>query len=141
MEQVVASTISRPRMYAVLLGIFASVGTGLAAIGICGVVAYTVSQRTREIGIRMALGAQRSQVVSLVVGQCAMLTMSGILAGLAGAALLSRYLEGMLFGITPLDAATFTCVSVLFISIAMFAAFVPARRAALLDPLIALRTE
>jgi predicted permease len=141
MEQVVASTISRPRFYAVLLGTFAAVGLGLAVIGIYGLMAYSVAQRTREIGIRMALGAQRVQVMSLVVRQSAVLTLVGVVGGLAGAALLSRYLEGLLFGVEPLDPATFVEVTMLFVTVALLAALVPARKATRVDPLEALRSE
>jgi len=141
MEQVVASTISRPRLYAVLLGIFAAVGLGLAVIGIYGVMAYSVAQRTREIGIRVALGARRAQVIALVVKQGALLTAVGIAAGLAGAAMLSRYLEGLLFGVTPLDPATFVAAAALFALVALVAAYGPTRRATGVDPLVALRAE
>jgi predicted permease len=141
MRQLVSATISRPRMYAVLLGIFAGVGLVLAAIGIYGVMAYSVARRTREIGIRRALGAPRARVVGLVLGQSAALTAVGILVGLAGAAATTRYLQGMLFGLTPLDPSTFIIVSVLFAIVALVAAFVPARRATRVDPLVALRAE
>jgi putative ABC transport system permease protein len=113
----------------------------LAAIGIYGVMAYSVSQRTREIGIRMALGAQRSAVVGLVLHQSLLLTIVGIGIGIAGAAAVSRYLEGLLFGLTPLDPPTFAAVAVMFAAVALFAAFVPARRATKVDPLVALRYE
>jgi putative ABC transport system permease protein len=141
MEQVVATTISRPRMYAVLLGIFAGIAAALAAIGIFGVMAFSVAQRTREIGIRMALGAQRSEVMALVLGQSMALTAVGIALGLAGAAAVTRYLEKMLFGLTPLDPATFVAVSLTFALVATLASYVPARRATNVDPLIALRCE
>lgn len=141
MEQLVATTISRPRMYAVLLGIFAAVGVVLAAIGVYGVMAYSVTQRTREIGIRMALGAQRLQVMGLVLRQSMVLTVLGIALGLAGAAAVTRYLEGLLFGLTPLDPMTFIVVSVMFASVAAFASYLPARRATKIDPLTALRWE
>ncbi len=141
MDQVVASTMSRPRLYATLLGIFAMVGLGLAVIGIYGVVNYSVAQRTREIGIRVALGARRSQVIVLVMKQSALLTAIGIVGGLAGAAMLSRYLEGLLFGVTPLDPATFAAAAALFTLVALAAAYGPTRRATGVDPLIALRTE
>ena len=141
MEQVVASTIARPRLYAVLLGVFAAVGLGLAVIGIYGVIAYSVAQRTREIGIRVALGARPAQVIALVVKQSAMLTGVGIALGLSGAAMMSRYLEGLLFGVTPLDPATFAAAAALFALVALVAAYGPTRRATGVDPLVALRTE
>jgi len=141
MEQVVASTISRPRLYATLLGIFSVVGLGLAVIGIYGVMSYSVAQRTREIGIRVAFGARRGQVIALVLGQSALLMSVGIVAGLAGAAMLSRYLEGLLFGVTPLDPVTFIAATVLFAMVALLAAAGPVRRATGVDPLVALRAE
>jgi putative ABC transport system permease protein len=141
MEQIVSNRISRPRMYALLLGVFAGVAVALSAIGIYGVMAYSVAQRTREIGIRMALGAQRSEVMRLVLGQSTVLTAVGILAGVVGAAVVTRYLQGMLFGLTPLDLTTFIGVSTMFAAVATLAAYVPARRATKVDPLIALRYE
>jgi putative ABC transport system permease protein len=141
MTDVVASTISRPRLYAVLMGIFSAVGLGLAVIGIYGVMAYSVAQRTREIGIRVALGARRAQVITLVVRQSAVLTVVGIVLGLSGAAMLSRYLEGLLFGVTPLDPATFAGAAALFMLVALAAAVGPTRRATGVDPLVALRAE
>jgi putative ABC transport system permease protein len=141
MEQVVGATVARPRMYAILLGMFAAVGAALAAIGIYGVMAYSVAQRTREVGIRMALGAQRADVISLVLGQSLVLTGLGLAVGLAGAAGLTRYMDAMLFGLTPLDLMTFVAVAALFATVAALAAFVPARRATKVDPLVALRDQ
>ena len=141
MEKLVASSLARPRFYAVLLGLFASVAAGLAAVGIYGVLAYSVSQRTREIGIRMALGAPRRQVLALVLGQSAMLILVGILAGIGGAIFLTRYLTTMLFGLTPLDPPTFAGVAIAFAALATLASYVPARRATNVDPLVALRNE
>jgi ABC-type antimicrobial peptide transport system permease subunit len=128
-------------MYAVLLGTFAAVGVVLAAIGIYGVLAYSVAQRTREIGIRMALGAQPSAVMRLVLGQSFVLTAIGIALGVAGAGLVTRYLKGMLFGLTPLDPMTFVAVSFLFAAVAAIASFVPAHRATTVNPVVALRAE
>jgi predicted permease len=141
MEQIVSNSISRPRMYAVLVAIFSGVAVALAAIGLYGVMAYTVAQRTREIGIRMALGAQRVEVMRLVLRQSTMLVAAGLLCGLAGAAAVTRYLEGLLFGLTPLDPATFFVVALTFAGVATLASYVPARRAASVDPLVALRYE
>ena len=140
-DQIVWSSIARPRFYAVLLALFAIVSVTLAAVGIFGLMAYLVAQRTREIGIRMALGAQRSEVLTGVLGQSAILILIGVGVGLGAAAGLSRYLEGMLFGLTPLDPATFLAASLLFVVVALIASFVPARRATRVDPLVALRTE
>jgi putative ABC transport system permease protein len=141
MSSLVASTISRPRMYAVLLALFAGVATTLSVIGIYGVLAYSVAGRTREIGIRIALGARRSDVLKMVMGHTAALTGAGIVIGLAGAAGVTRYLRSMLFGLTPLDPITFAAVAVLFAVVAALATFLPARRAAGVDPLVALRCE
>jgi ABC-type antimicrobial peptide transport system permease subunit len=124
-----------------MLSVFAAVAGILAAIGIYGVLAYAVVQRTREIGIRMALGAQRAQVLALVLRHGLILTAIGIAAGLAGAAAGTRLLDGMLFGITRLDPLTFGAVSLVFGLVATVASYLPARRATAVDPMVALRSE
>lgn len=132
----------RDRQYlALVLGVFAFVATLLAAIGIYGVMAYSVAQRTREIGIRMALGATSSKVLQSIGGRAAVLISAGVLLGLAGALTLSRLIESQLWGIQPTDPATFSGVSILLIAVALIACFVPARRAIRVDPTDALRTE
>jgi putative ABC transport system permease protein len=141
MEQVVSNRVSRPRMYAVLLAVFSAIAVVLAATGVYGVVAYSVSRRTREIGIRIALGAQRSEVIALVMRQSVIWNVVGLVAGLAGAAVLTRHLEHLLFGVTRLDSTTYVGVSMLLFAVASLAAFVPARRATAINPLSALRHE
>jgi predicted permease len=141
MEQLVSNSIVRPRLYATLLGTFAAVAAALAAVGLYGVTAFAVTQRTREIGIRMALGARRSAIMKLAVGQSLVLVAAGIALGLAASAAVTRYLEGMLFGVTRSDPTTFAAVSGLFVLVALAAAYVPARRASLVEPAIALKTE
>jgi predicted permease len=141
LKEIVANSITLPRLYAILLAIFAAVAAGLAAVGIYGVIAYSVTQRTREIGVRMALGARRSQVIGLVLGQSFAWTGVGIALGLAGAAALTRYLESLLFGLAALDPTAFVAVAVAFSAVATIAAYVPARRASTIDPSVALRCE
>ena len=113
----------------------------LAVIGVYGVVAYAVTRRTREIGVRVALGATRSSVLSLVLRQAMTLTIIGVVAGLLGGAALTRYLEGLLFGLTPLDPMTFVGMSLLFGIVVVAAVLVPARRAMSVSPVVALRTD
>jgi predicted permease len=141
MEQIVSNSITRPWMYAVLVAIFAAVAVSLAAIGLYGVMAYTVTQRTREIGIRMALGADRARVLRLVLKHSAALTMVGLIAGLTAASVATRYLAGMLFGLTPLDPVTYAAASLLFGAIATLASYVPAHYATKVDPIVTLRSE
>jgi ABC-type antimicrobial peptide transport system permease subunit len=141
MDQIVSNAMSQPRFYAVLLALFAAVAVALAAIGIYGVLGFLVTQRTREIGIRVALGARPGQVMALILRQTALVTIVGVAAGVIGAAAFSRYLEGLLFGVTPLDAATFAVVVVLFVAVAALASYVPARRATQIEPQVALRSE
>jgi predicted permease len=141
MEQIISSRMTRPRMYAVLLGVFAAIAVALAAAGIYGVMAYSVAQRTREIGIRVALGARPGAVLGLVMSQSALLSLVGIAIGLAGAVWTTQYLQGLLFGLTPLDPATFAGAALLFLAVATVASYVPARRAATVDPSVALRAE
>jgi putative ABC transport system permease protein len=141
MDEVVSSTLTRPRLYTVLLALFSIVGVGLSVIGIYGVMAYAVAQGTREIGIRIALGAQQVEVLRLVLREGFLLTAIGLSLGLAGAALFTRYLKGLLYGLEPLDPGTFAGVAVLFAAVAALAALIPARRAMRIDPLVALRTE
>jgi putative ABC transport system permease protein len=141
MERIVSSLTTRPRFYAVLLTTFGAIAGFIAVIGLYGVLSYVVSQRTKEIGVRMALGAQRGAVLELVLRQGAAIVAIGVAGGVAAAAALTRYLEGMLFGLTTLDVATFAVVAVAFAAVAMAAAYIPARRATTIDPLAALRYE
>jgi putative ABC transport system permease protein len=141
MDQIVANSITQPRMYALLPGIFAGIAVVLAAVGLYGVIAYSVTERTQEIGIRMALGAQRPQVLLLVLRHGLVITILGMILGLGGGLAVTRYLETMLFGLTPLDLPTFLMVSALFVVVAVIACYVPARHATRVDPLVALRYE
>jgi putative ABC transport system permease protein len=141
LDQIVAKSISQPRFYATLLVIFAGVALALAAIGIFGVLSYAVSQRTREIGIRMALGAQERTVVGLVVRQALVLVVTGVAVGTLAALVLSQTLRKMLFAIEPTDPATFLAVAAVLIAVALFASYLPARRATRVDPVVALRAE
>jgi len=141
MQQLVSNSVSRSRLYALLLGVFAAVAVTLAAVGLYGVMAYSVAQRTREIGVRMALGARRGDVMGQVVRQGLAMTVIGLAFGLSAASLAMRYLQGLLFGLTPLDPGTFLAASLLFAVVATIASYLPARRAISVDPLVALRHE
>ena len=141
MDSLVANSVARQRFYAVMLGAFAAVAAALGAIGVYGVLAYFVVDRTREIGVRMALGAGRRQVILLVLRRGLACAALGISLGLFGAAAGTRYLQAMLYGITPLDGRTFAGVAVAFTVVAALASYVPARRATRLDPMAALRTD
>lgn len=129
MTELVSASVAKPRFNTILLGTFAVVALLLAAVGIYGVMAHVVTRRTREIGIRMALGAAPSRVLTLVLGQSVTLTAIGAATGLLGAAAVTRYLEGLLFELTPLDPPTFVAVAVLFVLVALLASYLPAARA------------
>jgi putative ABC transport system permease protein len=141
LRELVSATVARPRTNAVLLGIFAAVAVLLTAIGIYGLIAYIVTERTQEIGVRMAVGADRLDVLTLMFRQSAWLVLPGIGLGLGGAAGLTRYLESMLFGLSPLDGRTFALVPVAVIVVMLVASYLPARRATRIDPVVALRCE
>ena len=123
------------------MGTFAVIALVLAAVGVYGVVSYAVAQRTREIGVRMALGAQRSAVLRLVLAQGVRLTLAGVVMGLAGSLAGARLLQGLLFGVGAHDPMTFTGVPVLLFMVAVIACYLPARRAASVDPAVALRAD
>jgi putative ABC transport system permease protein len=141
LDELVEKSLAERRFNMMLLGIFAGVALLLAAVGLYAVMSYSVSWRTQEIGIRMALGAQRRDVMKLVVGQGMWMTFVGVLIGLGAALALSRLLASLLYGVSPTDALTFTAVSILLIVVALIACFIPARRATRVDPIVALRSE
>ncbi|MGC2624201.1 MAG: ABC transporter permease [Candidatus Acidiferrales bacterium] len=141
MDQVVAASASEPRFQAILLGSFGALGLLLSMVGIYGVISYGVTQRTREIGVRMALGAQPANVLRMVIREGMLLAAGGIVIGIAGALALGRVLQSLLFEIKPTDPATFIGVAVVLAIVALAACYIPARRAMKVDPMIALRYE
>jgi len=141
MEEVVAQSTAAPRFYLLLLSAFAVVAVVLAAVGIYGVMSYSVSRRTNEIGIRMALGAKPRDVGRLIVGQGMAVAVGGAVVGLVGALGLTRLMSSLLYGVGASDPATFLVVSLLLGAVALAASYIPARRATRIDPLTALRCE
>jgi putative ABC transport system permease protein len=141
MDDYLAASVAQPRFNTLLLGIFAGMALLLSAVGLYGVMAYTVGQRTHEIGIRMALGAEPHDVLKMVIGRGLGLTLAGVALGLVGAMALSRFLSGMLFGVLGRDPATLAGVSLVLLAVAALACYVPARRATRVDPMVALRHD
>ena len=141
MQQIVSQSTAQSDFYMTLLTIFAAVALLLAAIGVYGLMAYSVQQRTQEIGVRMALGADPRQVRRMVVVQGMKLALVGIILGVASALALARFLSSFLFGVKPWDPATIIIVAVLLSAVTLLATYLPARRASRVDPMVALRYE
>ena len=141
MDELLSQSLAERRFNMRLLGLFAGLALTLAAVGLYGVMSYSVSQRTHEIGIRMAVGARRRDVLMLVMGQGARLAATGVAAGIVGAFALTRLMTSLLFGVAPTDPATFAAVVLLMMAAVLLACYVPARRAVRVDPMVALRYE
>jgi putative ABC transport system permease protein len=141
METLLRRSVAQPRFRTTLIGLFAATAVLLAALGAYGLLSYAVRQRTREMGIRLALGAQRRDVLSLVMKDGMRLAVAGAALGVAGALLLGRFLSGMLYGVRPSDPATYVAVTALILAVALVACFIPARRATRVEPVVALRSE
>jgi len=140
-EQILGGQTRTMRFYMFLLGVFATVAVLMAATGIYGVLAYSVAERTREIGIRMALGGRSTTIVTMVFRQAARIVGVGLIVGLVGASVLSSLLQSLLFEVQATDLATYTAISLLVLLISIVACVVPARRAASVDPVLALKHE
>ena len=141
MDEILSDAVSQPRLQTLLLGLFGMLALLLATVGIYGVIAYSATRRTHEIGIRIALGAQKWNVLGLVIGQGMSLALIGVGIGGAAALVLARLMSSLLYEVEPTDPPTFVAVSFLLLAIALFACWVPARRAARIDPMEALRYE
>src|SRR5205807_8748703 len=141
LEQILSGQVAPRRFNAILLGSFAALGLLIAVVGIYGVISYSVSQRTHEIGVRMALGAQSREVIKLVIKQGMTLALAGVATGLTGALAITRVMSSLLYGVKPTDATTYGGLSLLLVVVACLACLVPARRAAKVDPMEALRYE
>jgi predicted permease len=141
MDEAVAASVAQPRFRTVLLGLFAMAATLIATCGLYGLMAYAVAQRRREIGVRMALGADRRDVFRLVLSRALRIVAAGLIVGLAGAAVITRVLQTFLFGVTPTDPIAFSIVTLLLLAVGLMAAWLPARRAGRIDPWAALRAE
>ena len=141
MEEVAADSVAQPRFHMLLLAIFAALALTLAAVGIYGVMAYSVTQRTQEIGVRMALGAQRPAVLGMILRQGVAVILAGVVFGMAIAWAFTRVLESFLFEVRPRDLASFTSSVFVLITVGLLACYIPARRVTRIDPMEALRHE
>jgi predicted lysophospholipase L1 biosynthesis ABC-type transport system permease subunit len=141
MEQIISGSLAERRFTMLLLIVFATAALLLAAVGIYGVMSYAVTRRTHELGIRVALGASRREIVALVLRQGMRLAAIGMAAGLVAALALTRFMAGLLYGVRPADPATLTAVTLLLAGIALLACYIPARRATAVDPVVSLRCE
>ena len=141
MDQLIVNSVSTRRITLILLGLFSTLALVLAAIGIYGVISYSVAQRTHEIGIRMTLGAQKTDVMRMVLGQGVRIAGAGVMIGLAASLVLTRLLANLLFSVSAADPFTFAAVALALILVAMLACYIPARRTLRVDPVIALRYE
>lgn len=141
LEELVSASVAEPRFYTLLLALFAAIALALAVIGIYGVMAYAVSRRTHEIGIRLALGAEPGRILRMILNQGLILILTGAVIGLIGAMALTRMMSQLLFGVSATDPAVFAIISLLLIAFALVACFLPARKATQIDPLAALRHE
>jgi ABC-type antimicrobial peptide transport system permease subunit len=141
LEEYVNASFERERLIAYLCAVFGALALGLASVGLYGVMAYAVTQRTKEIGVRIALGAQRGDVIGMVLRESLLPVLAGLAAGVAGALALARLVAGMLYGVAPRDPVTIVLAAVAMLGVSLAAAAIPARRASRVEPMTALRHE